>query len=43
MTYYIIYQTAMDTPAKHKALWRLEEAMIYTGQNRMKEQNSSME
>lgn len=30
MTYYVIYQSAMDTDAKEVALRRLEDAMIAT-------------
>lgn len=34
MTYYVIYQSAMDTKAKFEALRRLEDAMIQTWQNK---------
>jgi hypothetical protein len=39
MTYYIIFQSAMDTPAKEEALRRLEDAMIYAGQNKPQQEN----
>ena len=39
MTYYVIYQSAMDTKAKFEALRRLEDAMIQTGQNKPQQDN----
>jgi hypothetical protein len=33
MTYYVIWQSAMDTPAKQTALQNLEKGMIATLQN----------
>lgn len=34
MTYYVIFQSAMETPAKDEALKRLEDAMIWNWQNK---------
>ena len=42
MTYYIIFQSAMETPAKQLALRNLEEAMIYTWQNKTNQDNSAV-
>ena len=39
MTYYIIFQSAQETKAKQEALFRLENAMILTGQNRQQQES----
>ena len=39
MTYYIIFQSAQETEAKQEALFRLENAMILTGQNRQQQES----